>query len=414
MKTEPVTVRYRSIAIVIRPWHPKPHLTHWRYYAGERMVSRSTLDRAKDSAKAHAESVWLGTAPIGGLTDSQTRAIRRLLEEDATLSCVDDYLAWRRARKTGIGLGEARRLFLAAKVDAEGLSTHHVENLRRKLASLPDVPLADFALRDFPGLSGAPRTRRNSILVWRQFFRWARKQGYLPDEPTVADRIETPKVPRKQPEVYSPAELAVLLGAVGDEYLSWLSLSAWAGIRQEELCTTGKSRKDVLEWSDIVMNKRIIVVRPSVSKTGHKRVVPICDSLYAVLSACYGSGPVVPGVAPHRQRWTRKNGKLAQESETQRLGALVGGWRRNALRHSFISYRAAQVGLGQTALEAGNSEAEAKSSYLDATTEAEAAAWFLLPAAFQKRLGSRLRALPFTGNLQVDSDFHLPPVSANP
>jgi hypothetical protein len=78
--------------------------------------------------------------------------------------------------------------------------------------------------------------------------------------------------------------------------------------------------------------------------------------------------------------------KGGEPSETTRLGAFVGGWKRNALRHSFISYRAAQAGLGQTAMEAGNSESEAKASYLDAMTEAESELWFRLPAALQARL----------------------------
>ena len=55
---------------------------------------------------------------------------------------------------------------------------------------------------------------------------------------------------------------------------------------------------------------------------------------------------------------------------------MVGGWRSNALRDSYISYRAAKVGLGKTSMEAGNSEAEAKASYNDAKSEAEADEWF--------------------------------------
>ena len=51
-----------------------------------------------------------------------------------------------------------------------------------------------------------------------------------------------------------------------------------------------------------------------------------------------------------------------RQTATGLLGAAVGGWRRNALRHSFISYRAVQIGLSRTALEAGNSEGEDKRS----------------------------------------------------
>lgn len=80
-------------------------------------------------------------------------------------------------------------------------------------------------------------------------------------------------------------------------------------------------------------------------------------------------GRIVPDRAPH------KIGKTFT-SITAQLGELVGGWKPNALRHSFISYRAAIVGLGQTAMEAGNSESEARRSYNDAKTQAEAEDWF--------------------------------------
>jgi hypothetical protein len=65
-----------------------------------------------------------------------------------------------------------------------------------------------------------------------------------------------------------------------------------------------------------------------------------------------------------------------ERAVNKRLGKVIGGWQRNALRHSFISYRAAQVGLGKAALEAGNSETEARRSYNDSKTEAEAGEWF--------------------------------------
>jgi hypothetical protein len=55
---------------------------------------------------------------------------------------------------------------------------------------------------------------------------------------------------------------------------------------------------------------------------------------------------------------------------------LIGGWKPNARRHSYISYRAALIGLGRCAMEAGNSEGEAKRSYNDAMSEAEATLYF--------------------------------------
>jgi hypothetical protein len=69
---------------------------------------------------------------------------------------------------------------------------------------------------------------------------------------------------------------------------------------------------------------------------------------------------------------------------TAKLAQAIGraSWPANVLRHSAISYRAAAVGLGRASMEAGNSESEARRSYNDAKTAADAEIWFgLTPEA---------------------------------
>ena len=54
-------------------------------------------------------------------------------------------------------------------------------------------------------------------------------------------------------------------------------------------------------------------------------------------------------------------------------------WRKNALRHSFISYRLAETqNAHQVAIEAGNSENIIFKNYRELVTEEEANAWFLI------------------------------------
>ena len=69
--------------------------------------------------------------------------------------------------------------------------------------------------------------------------------------------------------------------------------------------------------------------------------------------------------------------KRSDKSETKKLSEKLGcKWRRNALRHSFISYRCAVAGAARAAQEAGNSENETRKSYEDAKSEAEGKAYF--------------------------------------
>jgi predicted urease superfamily metal-dependent hydrolase len=52
-------------------------------------------------------------------------------------------------------------------------------------------------------------------------------------------------------------------------------------------------------------------------------------------------------------------------------------WRHNALRHSFCSYRLAEIkNAAQVALEAGNSPQMIFKHYRELVTEAEARQWF--------------------------------------
>ncbi len=52
-------------------------------------------------------------------------------------------------------------------------------------------------------------------------------------------------------------------------------------------------------------------------------------------------------------------------------------WKKNALRHSFISYRVADIqNVAQVALEAGNSPQIIFKNYRELVRPAEAKAWF--------------------------------------
>jgi len=56
---------------------------------------------------------------------------------------------------------------------------------------------------------------------------------------------------------------------------------------------------------------------------------------------------------------------------------IPGGWRQNALRHSFISYRVALTGdVARTALEAGNSPKMIFRHYREVVEEDAAKTWF--------------------------------------
>jgi integrase len=136
-----------------------------------------------------------------------------------------------------------------------------------------------------------------------------------------------------------------------------LALGAFAGVRSEEIKR--------LDWSDIKLSQGHIEIKSAKSKTKVRRLIPIPKNLKAWLAPhAEGNGPVTPFA------------NLALQFA--KLGRATGvKWQKNGLRHSFISYRVAQVrDVPRVALEAGNSPAVIARDYLKHVTRGEATRWF--------------------------------------
>ena len=109
-----------------------------------------------------------------------------------------------------------------------------------------------------------------------------------------------------------------------------------------------------IRWESFKWDKRIIDLDPAITKINERRHVPLCDRLIDLLMPVRReSGPVINLKKP--------------EDETERLARMTGiPWRRNALRHSFCSYRVAITGdIPLVSTESGNSVQMIKRCYWD-------------------------------------------------
>lgn len=371
-------VRYKNVSISVYPLESRPG--YWQFYNGAgKRVTRSSEKSAKNAAQLAAIEIFNGSVDLSALDPHQLNAIRRMVDADPTCSLIDEFLVWRARRRPDTGTGKAIDEFLSTKSKNRGRSARNVANLRQHLARLPrDIPLADITPQLLESLmpeQNSARTRKNIRGTWVTFFRWAKKMQYLPhgEEETAAERTDSPIVQRKIPSTYSVEEMKTLLREVSPDYLPWLVLASFAGIRSAEVSPDRKGQKSPLDWSDFHWDRSLIIVRPETDKNGRRRVTPILpvvrDWLKPISKESGRVGPVLNPGDTYGQ---------GEETETTRLGKFIGGWKHNAPRHSFISYRAALVGLAQTSMEAGNSESEAKRSYNDAKGRDEAEKWFAL------------------------------------
>ena len=130
-----------------------------------------------------------------------------------------------------------------------------------------------------------------------------------------------------------------------------------------------------LDWNAVDLERGIIEVRAGQAKTASRRIIPISDNLRQWLEPLNRTGSVVPDPDLYRQVTA-----LAKKLGIQ--------WPRNVLRHSYISYRIAEVkSAEQVALEAGNSPAIIFKHYRELATEDEAEKWFSIvpqPGQFER------------------------------
>jgi hypothetical protein len=388
---KPERVRHGHVSLPL--WlHAKGWRWAWRDTATGRWKYGTRRDRKDALAAAHRQAVALATATTTLHDAIADPAIESVLSRAVSLGLTHadlDRLEQHRTRQS-VSLGDLVAAFLAAKEAARGPSRRNIRSLTSHLdgllghfghaATLDTITTAHIEKWMADGEVSA-RTRHNRRAVAVTLWRWARTRKMIPDEITAPESAERPILVRGIPSTWSPDELRKLWAGCPVSHRPWLALTAWAGLRGEETYQEDPlSGKDVITWGDIDLKRARIDVRPLVAKLGVRRIIPIQPCLLEFLQAERkrrhdepATTPVCPGRPPSRDL------PVINRAVTTILGEAVGGWRPNALRHSFISYRAAQVGLARAAMEAGNSESEARKSYHDAMTEEDAAAWFSRP-----------------------------------
>jgi integrase len=271
-----------------------------------------------------------------------------------------EFRAWQSARVASVSVSEACKAFIALKGSK---SSRHVDSLTKDLALFEDFVGADRSLgavtaldiqRFLSSREAGDRRKFNLRACIISLFRWARRMSYLPDQTTEAEKVEPIEKTPGQPNILTPAQMRTLLDNVREEYLPWLCIAGFAGIRSQEIAPDRKSKKSPLAWEDFDWEHQVIIVRSQTAKTKEEREVPISANLAQWLAPYRDAKGPVLGNCPRQPT----------DRETARLGELIGGWQHNALRDSYCSYRARITqNVPQVSYEMGNSVAMVKRSY---------------------------------------------------
>lgn len=363
---------------------------------GERIVREKALGTLAVSAISAVDRITL-QGVLGELAKadgSDNATIPRLIE------IVRDYTAARVALPKGTTLAEAAKFFAqrhpanmprktVAEIAAEfiadresaGCSEIHLRDLRIRLVKqfatafvLPMVALtAPLVQAYIYGLQNtrtrkpaSNRSKENMLRCVVSLANFARRMKYIPAELALElAEIPTPKKQHAPIGIYTPGEITKLLAAADSELTPALAIAAFAGLRMSEV-----SR---LDWRDIRLAERLIVIEANNAKTAARRLVPISDNLAAWLTPHVRRfGPLNPSREDANNVGTAFGDRLERVACRAKVK-----WQRNGFRHSYISYRTATLkDVAEVALECGNSPAVIFSNYRALASETEGKAWF--------------------------------------
>ena len=321
---------------------------------------RLEYGRAKDAVKEFA-------VPLDAVSIEYSEA-RKLLDGVPLIDAARFY-----ARHHGKGI---KRKSVALAVDemierktTKGVSKLYLDDLQYRLGvfakAFPYYDVNAIAPDDvvtfFDGLKLSPRSHNNFLCTLRTFFRFAQKHDWLSKEVDLLSRVEKRNGKPTPVEIFMPSELGALLKHASPQIAPCIALAAFAGLRAEEILR--------LEWSDVERRPGFIEVAAHKAKTATRRIVPIADSLSRWLAIAPRNGE---RVWVHSKAWY---------FEALRNAADASGvnWKVNALRHSFISYRLAEIqDVNRVALEAGNSPQIIFRHYRELATPQQAKTWFTI------------------------------------
>jgi len=206
-------------------------------------------------------------------------------------------------------------------------------------------------------------------------FSFAKKRGWLPaHQETAAKSVETFREKAREIQIFSPMEMEALINAADTEFLPFVALIAFGGIRREELFKG-------LRWEDIDFADGSIQVAAEIAKNGKKRKITMPANLRVILGSYkHQTGPIFK-IDPRKRM-----AKLSRDSKVP--------WKRNALRHSFGSYRTEQTrNFGQVAMEMGNTPGVVQAHYHEFVKSKEAATYWAIGLP-KKRGGVRKKRAP--------------------
>ena len=335
-------------------------------------VSAASLSNSESASYGRAVELLRPTGASLELAASTFAKCFELLGGDNLLEAARHFAKFNPAKVEQRLVAEVIADLLAVKT-ADGCSADYLTDLRQRLNRFADrfaVDISTVATADvqmfLDGLKLGKQSRKNFRTVLGTLFSFAEARGFICKGGNPVFDTEEVKVKSNGGSIaiFTPDEIAKLLKAAQPSLIPFLAVGAFAGLRTAEI--------ERLDWRDIDLARGFIHVGEDMAKTATRRLVPISANLAAWLAPYAGQAGNV---------WQGTSNRLHKDRTACAKAAGVAR-KDNALRHSFVSYRLAEIqNAAQVSLEAGNSPGVVFRNYRELVQPSDAQRWFAVRPA---------------------------------
>jgi integrase len=244
------------------------------------------------------------------------------------LNAITEYLEIYGRRTESVTFLDLCNQYLIVKDKRDERHLKSLRNTRDRFPSLHPLRVSDIDHKILePLVAKVPPGGRNLILRHlRAYFNFAIKKGWSVANPVA--RLDFVEVVRKEVEVVSPDAVQKMFNDAFQndlQLIPFLTLGFFCGIRPEEI--------RLMNWTDLDIATKGVVIRPEVSKTRKRRFPELPNNAAAWIEAYRNTAGKMEGPIT-----SLGEDALFAHRQKNRLNAGVTVWPNSAMRHSFCSF----------------------------------------------------------------------------
>ena len=297
------------------------------------------------------------------------------------LDAVRSHIATVNAMTASVEFGVAFDRFAELKQNKSPKYRQEIRQAKSTFEPLLNRMVCNIAPSDLePILDRLPDAARNAKMRrLRSVFNLATRRGWMGNNVSPITKIDFAAGKRKTVEIFPVAVIQKLLEHAVDndlEFLPYRVFTFFCGIRPE-------GELERLEWSDVNIADKIVVLRPEITKTNRRRIVDLSDNAISWLTEYQTRGGKMTGlIAP----WTPQVRRTKHRTSYKAIG--IKKWIQQGARHSFCSYWLNKhENADRLVMLSGHTDKQTMwERYHAGVTKADAERfWSIVPKSFEKQ-----------------------------